>query len=163
MSISASLISTAIHDLKMWYFSLNLMIICRDAESPAQTSTSGQGEESNSQQQGSTGQEQGDSSQQEASNGPEEECKGILVGTVELSFVASTRARYLTLNAPSVSHWTPFLLQLPDPMASQAALQSLSLLKFACSHGRLIFSTIVPTLLLKHAPCMQTASTLLQV
>ena len=109
MSISANLISTAVHDLKMWYFPLNLMIICRDAESPAQASTSGQGEESNSQQQGSTGQEQGDSSQQEAGNGLEEERKGILVGTVELSFVASTRARYLTLNAPSVSRWTAFL------------------------------------------------------
>ena len=79
------------------------MITCRDLESQAQVSTSGQGEGSSSQQEGSTGQEQGDSSQQEASSGPDEDCKGILVGTVELSFVASTRARYLTLNAPPVS------------------------------------------------------------
>ena len=32
----------------------------------------------------------------------EEEQHAILVGTVELSFAASTRARYLTLNAPVV-------------------------------------------------------------
>ena len=35
-----------------------------------------------------------------------EEQNAMLVGTVELSFAASTRARYLTLNAPVVSSYT---------------------------------------------------------
>ena len=37
-----------------------------------------------------------------STSGQEQEQGAILVGTVELSFAASTRARYLTLNAPVV-------------------------------------------------------------
>lgn len=41
----------------------------------------------------------------------QEEQNAILVGTVELSFAASTRARYLTLNAPVVSYTHNFALE----------------------------------------------------
>lgn len=45
-----------------------------------------------------------DSNAEASTSGQEqEEQNAILVGTVELSFAASTRARYLTLNAPVVS------------------------------------------------------------
>ena len=37
-----------------------------------------------------------------STSGQEQEQGATLVGTVELSFTASTRAKYLTLNAPPV-------------------------------------------------------------
>ena len=42
-----------------------------------------------------------ESSQEASTSGREQDA--ILVGTVELSFTQSTRASYLTLNAPAVS------------------------------------------------------------
>ena len=55
------------------YCTANYLWQCSDSDSQTEVSTSGQAED-----------------------------QGILVGTVELSFATSTRARYLTLNAPAV-------------------------------------------------------------
>jgi len=64
--------------------SLQLMLLaCACSDSEPQSSTS-------------------DQEPEVSTSGQEQEQGAVLVGTVELSFAASTRARYLTLNAPVV-------------------------------------------------------------
>ena len=69
----------------------------------------------------STSQEDADSRCEQQSgvstSGQQQEQGAILVGTVELSFAASTRARYLTLNAPVVSFCGPWMVRFPGARA----------------------------------------------
>ena len=68
------------------------------------------------------GEEPGQTAEASSRSGTDEE--GTLVGTVEVSVAASTRTRFLTLNAPEVIH----LYNGPSPISLSAPCE-----RYACA------------------------------